>query len=255
MLSTDYTGLAAVAWELFSRQDGVKDLPFYRSVIAAHPGRVLDVGCASGRTLLPLLADGIAVDGIDPSADLLDACRRLARDRGLPEPRLHCQSMQRLDLPERYAVIFVPCGTIQLVLDPGDVREALHRLRRHLAPGGALVLTVFNRWKEMSQGDRAGEWVFRARRPVGDGTEVEKHYRVSAVRLLDQTLTAATRYRRYRGGQLVEEQECEASERWFYPNEMGLLLERAGFARVTITRDFTDAPPSDDCDVLCYVAH
>ena len=73
--SVDYTGLGAVAWELFSSEEAGPDDPFFRRIVEQYGEPALDIGCGSGRLLLPMLADGVDVSGSveairDPGSDL-----------------------------------------------------------------------------------------------------------------------------------------------------------------------------------------
>jgi SAM-dependent methyltransferase len=186
----DYTGLAAVAWELFSGEEPGRDHPFFARILEANPGPALDVGCGTGRLLLPLLGAGHEVEGVEPSADMRAILHRRAAERGLA-PVVHDQAMQALDLPRAYRTIFVSCGSFQLVLDRAEARETLRRFHAHLEPGGILVLIVYPLWDVKNT--TLGEWAFRAREPLPDSSELEKHARVDAVHLLDQTLRGGRR--------------------------------------------------------------
>jgi SAM-dependent methyltransferase len=248
----DYTGLGAIAWELFSGEEPGADHDFFRRLIEASGGPALDVGCGTGRLLLPYLSAGLEVEGVDPSADMLAICRQRAEARGLT-PILYQQTMQALDLPRRYRTIFVPCGTIQLVVERDEAFEALRRFHAHLEPGGTLVLTVFNRWRERAE-EQLDEWKSRARAPLPDGTELAKHARTETCNLVEQTLTMTVRYQRLREEQVIEEQLCLAPERWYFKHEMTLMLEKLGFRDVRVTGNYTDAEFSDPHYVMAFIA-
>jgi cyclopropane fatty-acyl-phospholipid synthase-like methyltransferase len=62
---------------------------------------VLDIGCGTGRLLLDYLAQGIDVDGVDNSPEMLARCRAKAQALGLT-PRLYEQSMETLALPRAH---------------------------------------------------------------------------------------------------------------------------------------------------------
>src|SRR5438876_481981 len=68
---------------------------------------VLDVGCGTGRLLLDFLAQGITIDGVDNSPEMLELCRHKAQRLGL-RPALFQQPMQDLQLPHAYRTIIVP---------------------------------------------------------------------------------------------------------------------------------------------------
>lgn len=257
--TSDYTGLGATAWELFTEEEPGADHAFFQTVIEQGNGPALDVGCATGRRLLPYLAVGLDVDGVEPAADMLALCRRRADECGL-HPTLYQQSLQTLDLPRRYQTIIVPCGTIQLVTDRADVRESLRRLHAHLEPGGRLVLTAYNPylWLQHVIGDRSQaepseEWGHRATKPLPNGTRLAKHARLDGHNLVEQTLAVTVRYRRLASDtdEVLEEQLCNAPERWYFAHELSLLLEAAGFLVERTTGNYSlDEPFNESHFVL-----
>lgn len=74
----DYTGLGAVAWELFSGTEPGRDHPYFERVLIQNPGLALDVGCGTGRLLLDFLRAGHEVEGVEPSADMRTILQRNA---------------------------------------------------------------------------------------------------------------------------------------------------------------------------------
>ena len=73
--TTWHHGLIARWWANFNL-DG-PEIAFFRSYVeSGQPA--LDVGCGSGRLLVPWVADGLDVDGVDASADMIEACRYAA---------------------------------------------------------------------------------------------------------------------------------------------------------------------------------
>ena len=84
------------------------------------------------------MAERLDVDGVDASADMIDACRVAALTVG-SEPALYVQPTHELDLPRRYRTI-VSCGAFGLGGSRADDTEGLRRLHAHLLPGGVLAL-------------------------------------------------------------------------------------------------------------------
>lgn len=114
-------------------------LSFYAEKARGARGRVLEPMCGSGRFLIPLIRAEVPVDGADSSPNMLAACRRR-----LASERLHAdlyeQPLERLNLPHRYNLAFVPSGSIGLLTTDEALHAAISRLRTHLEPGATLLL-------------------------------------------------------------------------------------------------------------------
>jgi len=110
----EYRGLMAVTWDLL-RGDTSRweDRFFYLEMIEQYGQPVLDVGCATGRILLDYLQNGIDVEGVDISPEMLELCREKARTMGF-RPALYQQSMVNLELPRHYRTILLPSSNPRL---------------------------------------------------------------------------------------------------------------------------------------------
>jgi SAM-dependent methyltransferase len=144
----EYHGLMAATWDLFRGDtSGWADRAFYRQIIAHHGQPVLDVGCGTGRLLLDYLADGIDIEGVDNSPEMLQLCQQKAQQREL-HPVLYCQPMEALELPRSYRTILVPSSSFQLLTDQQQAQEAMRHFFSHLDPSGVLVMPFMRLWQE-----------------------------------------------------------------------------------------------------------
>src|SRR5947207_15921132 len=115
--SYEYTGMMADAWDLLRGDTSTwSDRFFYRDLIGQHGQPALDVGCGTGRLLLDFLAQGIDIDGVDNSPEMIELCRQKAHRLGL-RPALFQQPMEDLQLLRAYHTIIVPSSSFQLVTD------------------------------------------------------------------------------------------------------------------------------------------
>src|SRR5436189_2875890 len=90
------------AFGLFRSASG--DVEFYRSLAREAGGPVLELGCGTGRVLLPIARDGSACTGLDSSEAMLEELRRKNPPDNL---RLVAGRMQSFDLgADRFALIF-----------------------------------------------------------------------------------------------------------------------------------------------------
>ena len=97
-------GLVARDWAEF-QTDGGPEATYYKGLIEVARQPALDLGCGSGRLLLPYLQAGLYVAGVDCSKDMLDQCQERAAKDGI-SPQLYQQAIHELDLPQRYKTIF-----------------------------------------------------------------------------------------------------------------------------------------------------
>lgn len=170
----EYKGLIAQCWDIFRGDTSQwSDRFFYLEVIRKFGQPVLDVGCGTGRLLLDYLAQGIDIDGVDNSPDMLAICRQKAIKLGLT-PNAYEQYIERLELPRHYRTILVPSSTLQLITEPSMVTQAVRRLLAHLRPGGALAASFMALWRPGEP--LASEFELNAIRP-DDGATIRRRIR------------------------------------------------------------------------------
>ena len=117
------------------------EMDFYRALAAAATARgegVLEVACGTGRVALRLAQDGARVVGFDRSPAMV----RIVSDkgRGVPNARWVEADMRSFALGEAFGLILIPGHAFQSMLTPEDQLACLGCVRRHLAPGGTLVV-------------------------------------------------------------------------------------------------------------------
>jgi SAM-dependent methyltransferase len=117
----------------------------YRDFALAAGGPLLELGCGTGRVLIPLAADGQRITGLDVSAAMLAAARAKADAAGLRDRvNLVQGDMRDFGLPTRFALAFIPINTFMHCYDGGEQLACLRSIRRHLQPGGRLVIDVYH---------------------------------------------------------------------------------------------------------------
>ena len=238
----EYVGLMAEAWDALRGDTSTwEDRQFYLDLIRERGEPVLDVGCGTGRLLLDFLGQGIDVDGIDNSAEMLALCRRKAERLGLA-PNIHLQSMSALGLSRRYRTIIVPSSSFQLLLDRDEAGRALDAFHRHLEPGGTLAMPIIVL-------DKAYDRAWTAEAPLEDGSTVRRTAR-EAFDPASRVESTDDLYEVFRDGELIRSERHvrdQATLAWSR-NELAEALEAHGFADLEFLSGFTRTPhkPADE---------
>ena len=256
-------GLIARWWAEFNAPEA-EELAYYGTAIRRFGEPALDLGCGTGRLLIPLVAEGLDVDGVDVSTDMIGHARAAADRLGLA-PGLATMAGHELELARRYRTIYV-CGVFGLGGRRDHDRETLRRAFRHLEPGGALVLwhelpfagLDAERWALWLEGGRGGlprEWREAGdRRRTVDGDEIELIGRLVALDPLGQRHDLEMRARLWRGETLVAEELGALSENLYFAQEILLLLEATGFEAPAVEAGYTGRSAGPDDATLVFVA-
>jgi SAM-dependent methyltransferase len=122
-----------------------EDIPMYLGFAQRVGSPVLELGCGTGRILLPLAQAGYRATGLDASSAMLAIAERKLAAAGLtPLVRLAQADMRDFRLEERYPLAFIALNSFMHLETQADQLRALRCWRRHLAPGGLLVMDLFH---------------------------------------------------------------------------------------------------------------
>ena len=196
------------------------DTSFYLSEAKKVRGKVLEVGCGTGRVYLPLLAAGIDAYGIDISRGMLGVLARKAASQGI-SPKIKLADMRNFRLPHKFALIIVPFRAFLHLLTIDDQIAALKCFRRHLAPGGKLMLNFFYPSHHVIVNDYGHEII-----RFNKGGLVRKDFSIFANET--EQIVAST-YVARKNGKLVGSYSIKIA--FIYKREFELLLRLAGFSQ------------------------
>jgi hypothetical protein len=96
--------------------------------------------------LLDFMSQGVNIDGVDNSPEMLKLCQEKADEMGL-RPTLYENCMESMKLRRHYQTIIVPSSSFQLVLEPEQAQKAILNLFTHLLACGSLVMPFMLVWK------------------------------------------------------------------------------------------------------------
>jgi SAM-dependent methyltransferase len=117
---------------------GRRDIAFWRRVLARERTNALELGCGTGRLLVPLARAGLAVTGIDRSAPMLErAMARVTRIARARRPAIVRGDIRALPFePASFGMVIAPYGMLQSLTSNRDLKCALTEGSRVLRPSG-----------------------------------------------------------------------------------------------------------------------
>ena len=123
------------------------DVEFYVDEALAANDPVLELGCGTGRVLIPIARAGVTIHGLDGSSSMLERCsEKLATEPSNVRSRvaLHQGDMRSFKLQKQFALITIPFRPFQHLLTVEDQLDCLRCIHSHLVDDGRLVLDLFN---------------------------------------------------------------------------------------------------------------
>lgn len=223
---------------------------------------ILEVGCGSGRVVVPLAEAGFHVTGIDTSRPMLDRARAFvdAEDLGDMVTLAEVDMRHADEAPGGpFGLVIFSLNSLMHLATPAEQRQALEAARRALDPRGQLVIDLVNPSTEQVQHllngpHHEGSW------SLPDGSIVDKwsnRTQSAAAQVLDTILW----YERTRPDGSVQRTRSAFPLRYIHLSELALMLELAGFVepmfygtyeldpfehdseRLLVTAEVTPAPP------------
>lgn len=121
------------------------DLAMYQDFALAARGPVLELGCGSGRVLVPLAQESHSITGLDASGAMLERARARVSDAGVADRVTLVQGdLRHFDVADRFALAIIPINTFMHCYDIEQQLACLRCVRRHLVSGGRLVVDVYH---------------------------------------------------------------------------------------------------------------
>jgi SAM-dependent methyltransferase len=226
-----------------------RDVEFYVAQAVGSGGPVLELGCGTGRILIPIARQGVRIAGLDGSSEMLARCRSKLRDESADVRErvvLHETDVRSFDLESQFALIIAPFRVMQHLVTIDEQLECLDCVRRHLAPGGRLVFDVFNPLFHRMVSVDGSEHEDTPEQSVPDGRVFRRTSRITRVRWVEQVNDVELVY--YVGlakGVVPDRYVHGFPMRWYLRTELEHLLARAGFRVESIQGDFEGGELAD----------
>jgi SAM-dependent methyltransferase len=234
-----------------------QDVVFYRDAAREYGDPILELGCGTGRITMALAEAGKRITGLDLSERMLErAVQKRATLRVEARERVHLiqGDMTQFDLGEKFRLIIIPFRPFQHLLEVSQQIACLDCVRKHLAPGGRLILDVFQ-----TDAERMHDPIHQREIPVTeykttDGRQVRISERVAAFHRAEQRNDVEMIFSVEHPDGRKERLVFAWPLRYFFRYEIAHLLARCGFRVRALYGNFNRSPLVDTSPEMIYVA-
>ena len=240
-------------WEN-ARTLGRRDVAFWQRLAAGAAGKVLELGCGTGRVSIPLVRGGVDLVGVDRSLAMLDRARLRSRGRRASFGAAGSLTLVRADICDlpfkrgSFTMVLAPYGVLQSLTRERDLAASLASVARVLPRGGTfgidLVPDVPN-WREYRN-----KVQLRGRAVGGAHLTLVESVRQDRRR----SLTTFEQQYLERRGRRTTTHRFELTFRTLSIPQMARRLERVGFSVETVLGDYRGRPWDARADVWIILA-
>jgi len=213
----------------YAAKSDLVDIPFYLDLARRSLGPILEIGCGTGRVLLPIAREGLEIHGLDASSPML----RILKQRLAAEPasvrrrvHLHTADMRRFRMKKKFPLVIMPFRPLQHMHTVPDQLAALRTAAHHLQKNGRFAFDVFYPDYEKifsAIGQEIAEFEWPS--PGAPGKTVRRFFRKESVDKINQRIEFTFLYRTFDGSHLLHEESERFSLSYFtYPHLRALFL-------------------------------
>jgi SAM-dependent methyltransferase len=119
------------------------DIPFWLDLVRKQDSPFLELGCGTGRVMIPLVEAGYTGYGLDNDPNMLVYLHQQLTPTIQKNISTVLADMSSFQIKMLFPLIILPCNTFS-TLDEDDRRSALHCIYQHLSTEGLFATSVPN---------------------------------------------------------------------------------------------------------------
>jgi ubiquinone/menaquinone biosynthesis C-methylase UbiE len=123
------------------------DVEFYVEEAKKSNSSLLELGCGTGRILIPIAQAGINIVGLDHAPSMLEVARiKISKLNGETQHRIELVEgdMRNFSLSQKFKLVIIPYRAFLHLLTVDDQKQALNNIREHLSDDGRLIFNIFD---------------------------------------------------------------------------------------------------------------
>jgi SAM-dependent methyltransferase len=257
--SGDYRESVAEFYDESYNRRGSRDVEFYVSYSQKANGRTLELGCGTGRVLIPTAVSGCQITGLDLSPSMLKICReKLANQPIEVQKRIELiqGDMTSFDNENPFSLITIPFRPFQHLITVEAQKACLDCVIKNLAPGGLFVFDVYNPFlpRLIPNTQYISEAVDLPEKELPDGRKLSRSSRIAGFHQDKQYNDIELIYYISHPDGRTERLVQAFPMRYFFRYEMEHLLENSGFKIIEMFGNFDRSPFSVGSPEMIFVA-
>jgi SAM-dependent methyltransferase len=122
------------------------DINFFLNYAKDIEGEILDLGCGTGRILIPVAKTGKKITGIDNSDFMLENCQnKIAKETEAIRKNIIIlkSDISNFNLNKIFSLVIIPFGPFNSLIKTEDQLNCLLKVNQHLNDKGTLVFDVW----------------------------------------------------------------------------------------------------------------
>jgi SAM-dependent methyltransferase len=222
----------AKLYDLDQRDNLTADIPFYLEYANRQNGKILELGCGTGRVSIELAKAGYFVTGLDLSETMLEIYKdkiKLLPKNIQERIDLINGNMANYNIEQKFSLIIAPFRAFQVLTNNNDINSCLKCIKNHLDNNGIFILNVFRPSKILDESWCSGENIQWERKIVEDGINIVKKDCREKIDIKNQIIYPKFIYEITDKQGNIEKCIENLELKYYYYNQLKALLETNGY--------------------------
>jgi SAM-dependent methyltransferase len=254
----DEIALLADLYDAVYENRNPRDINFFLGYSTRIGGATLELGCGTGRVLLPTARSGCRITGLDLSPYMLEKCKEKLRGQSedvQKRVRLVEGNMTGFETGETYSLVTMPFRPFQHLIEVEEQKECLACIHRHLENAGVLLLDVFHCYPPAMYDPKYwAEQDYQKDLRLADGRSLRCTTRISDFHRDEQYNDIEIIYYITDRKGVTQRLVQAFPFRYFFRYELEHLLSLSGFKVVDLFGDYDKSTFSNDSPEMIFVA-
>ena len=228
-----------------------EDIPFWIEESHKCNGKILEVGCGTGRVTIPIAKSKSDVTGIDISSVMLKTLEKKSLENNI-QINSHMMDMRSIDLNELFDLIIIPYRGFQHLLTIQDQEKALLSMRKRLNTKGRLIISIFPPNIEMFDQNRSVFYDSKTVKLNDNQAELGVRHRAQ-IDTNAQRIYVDLLMQHHAKGIIFKEQYFEYTLSYLYLKEAEYLFRNCGYEIIDLYGNYDRGPYQSESPDMIWI--